>query len=549
VIPDAAETALERLRDGKAPAPPLWKESTFAGLFSQSPKVDLPGHKSVTLEHFRAERIAFDVRGRLLDADTYRWRDRLVKIVYGESGKKEALVDVDTGRQIHAYASRQHVFLQGHTEVYLEDFPLERVPTNDLGVYTWRDRTVRVIIADERLERIIDVDDGSVVYLFTEEDQQLEHLNVDLFSAEYHKLDRPASEARLARICDEFSVAGAAPFGRVHVVWPHKGPEDKEPLRHGGTVIWLHGMGGGLEVEEMASAVTQRLDMPWIKYIFPTAPMQPVTLLGGAVSSSWFDISSLSEAGSAEDAAGLERGANYIARLVQDEIVRGVAPHSVLVVGFGQGAVLAINVALRGYTWQPPPEKEVDDMESDDPDFPTTVSAMADRHAMLQAKREEQRERMLEAARNGMPLLENAPELTKLGGIALLSGWFPDCLLNLKPPWAKHLRPTYWMGRRCGKRGGVETFVAHGRADRTVPFELGKQLFKRAIKAGFSVAKLLKFSHGHGLSKHQLFELKCWIDRQIPDPEWDLDDSSLLTASSQGYTHAGALESGILPDL
>ena len=89
MIPDAAETALERLRDGKAPAPPLWKESTFAGLFSQSPKVDLPGHKGVTLEHFRAERIAFDVRGRLLDADTYRWRDRLVKIVYGESGKKE----------------------------------------------------------------------------------------------------------------------------------------------------------------------------------------------------------------------------------------------------------------------------------------------------------------------------------------------------------------------------------------------------------------------------------------------------------------------------
>ena len=38
------------------------------------------------------------------------------------------------------------MYLQGHTDVYLEDFPLERIPTHELGVYTWRDRTVRVIM-------------------------------------------------------------------------------------------------------------------------------------------------------------------------------------------------------------------------------------------------------------------------------------------------------------------------------------------------------------------------------------------------------------------
>jgi len=210
--------------------------------------------------------------------------------------------------------------------------------------------------------------------------------------------------------------------------------------------------------------------------------------------------------------------------------------------------VLALDVAMRGYTWMPPPEKEVDEMDSDDPDFPTTISAMADRHALLQEKRDEQQQRILEAARAGMPLLENPPQLGKLGGVALLAGWFPDSLLNLKPPWAKELLPTYWMGRRCGKRGGVEMFVAHGRADRTVPLALGKQLFKCALKVGFSVGKLLKFSHGHGLSKHLLLQLKYWIDRQAPDPEWEVDDSSLATASSQGYTHAGAFEAGVLPD-
>ena len=98
--PDAADRVLEQLRDGKTPAPPLWKGSTFAGLFEQSPRVDLPGHSGMTLEHFRAERIAFDVRGNVLPPDTYRWRDRLVKIMYGESGKKAALVDVHSERQV-----------------------------------------------------------------------------------------------------------------------------------------------------------------------------------------------------------------------------------------------------------------------------------------------------------------------------------------------------------------------------------------------------------------------------------------------------------------
>jgi len=42
--------------------------------------------------------------------------------------------------------------------------------------------------------------------------------------------------------------------------------------------------------------------------------------------------------------------------------------------------------------------------------------------------------------------------------------------------------------------------------------------------------------------------VQYWIDRQAPDPEWEVDDSSLATASSQGYTHAGAFEAGVLPD-
>ena len=92
-------------------------------------------------------------------------------------------------------------------------------------------------------------------------------------------------------------------------------------------------------------------------------------------------------------------------------------------------------------------------------------------------------------------------------------------------------------------------FVNDGSRDATVPLELGKSLFRRASKAGFSVSKLLKFPHGHGLGKLLLLRLRGWIDRQIPDPDWNIHDHLGLdvSVSSQEYTHRGALEAGTLP--
>ena len=117
-VMDAAEVELHRLREAKFSAPSLLARSTFSGLFSRSPNVNLPGHESVTLEHFRAERVAFDRQGRFLPPDTYYWRDRLVRIEYETSGRKKAIHDVATGVLIHVYAERQEVFLRGHTGVY-----------------------------------------------------------------------------------------------------------------------------------------------------------------------------------------------------------------------------------------------------------------------------------------------------------------------------------------------------------------------------------------------------------------------------------------------
>ncbi len=530
----------------KVPAPQK-TQSSFSAFLPPSPGVQLPGHDAVTLEHFHAERVAFDEHGKLLAENTYRWRDRLVRVVLDEGGRNKVLEDVTTCAVIHEYAQRQRASLRGHTDVFIDEFPLERVPTEQLGVYRWRDRTVRVITAEGKLERIVDTDDESLVYLVDDSNAGIVHLEDDLYDAEYHQLDRPAATARLWRLC-ELASKGAAHFGRVHVVWPNKGSNGKERLRHGGTVIWLHGLGGGAAIEQLAGNLTAQFALPWVKFIFPTAPVRPSTLLGGAMAASWFDVTRLDEAGATEHRDELKRSADFVAQLVQDEITHGTDPHELLVCGFGQGAAVALDVALRGYTWQPPPDDDKDEWDSDDPDAPTTFSAVADRQEMIADKRAEKQQRLLAAAAQGLPLLENPPQMAKIGGLALLSGWFPDSLVELDPAWVGDLKPTYWMGARSGRRGGVETFVAHGRADRTVPLALGKQLFKRARKAGFSVSKMLKFPHGHGLSRPELLDLGCWIDRLIPDPDWHISDYlGAVSASSQEYNHRGAIESGILP--
>ena len=210
----------------------------------------------------------------------------------------------------------------------------------------WINTTTQVVTADStRVNFAIEYQAhvvGSVSFINV--DLQQEHVNSDMLDDEYYIMDRPAAEARLFRICDLASDSNGAPFGGIHIIWPHKGRKEREELRHGGTVIWLHGLGGGANIGEMARNITQRFDMPWLKYIFPVAPAQPVSVLGGGVTNSWFDITRLSEGGTSEDAIGLRRCGDYISKIVQDEIVRGVPPEKVLVVGFGQGAHSCVQI-------------------------------------------------------------------------------------------------------------------------------------------------------------------------------------------------------------
>ncbi|HEC12036.1 MAG TPA: carboxylesterase [Acidiferrobacteraceae bacterium] len=112
------------------------------------------------------------------------------------------------------------------------------------------------------------------------------------------------------------------------------------------SVIWLHGLGA--DGNDFAGIVSE-LGMPadlGLRYTFPHAPMRPVTLNMGHVMRAWYDIAGLDES-SPEDRAGLIRSRQYIDKLIQGEIDRGIPSQRIIVGGFSQGGALGLYAGLR----------------------------------------------------------------------------------------------------------------------------------------------------------------------------------------------------------
>jgi len=111
-------------------------------------------------------------------------------------------------------------------------------------------------------------------------------------------------------------------------------------------VIWLHGLGAdGHDFEPIVPELRLPQATP-VRFIFPHAPMQPVTINGGMVMRAWYDITAM-DLGSAVDAEGISRSADNLGRLVQATIDSGFAPECIVLAGFSQGGVIALHTALR----------------------------------------------------------------------------------------------------------------------------------------------------------------------------------------------------------
>jgi phospholipase/carboxylesterase len=83
-----------------------------------------------------------------------------------------------------------------------------------------------------------------------------------------------------------------------------------------------------------------------IRWVFPHAPIRPVTLNGGMPMRAWFDIIGLDRR-SEEDEAGIRESAEGIRALVRRERERGIPAERIVLAGFSQGGAMALHTALR----------------------------------------------------------------------------------------------------------------------------------------------------------------------------------------------------------
>ncbi|MBS0393562.1 MAG: alpha/beta fold hydrolase [Proteobacteria bacterium] len=111
------------------------------------------------------------------------------------------------------------------------------------------------------------------------------------------------------------------------------------------TVIWLHGLGAdGYDFVP----VVPELRLPAalaVRFIFPHAPVRPVTVNGGYEMRAWYDIVALTPEG--RDAAeGLDDSVARVGALVAAEQARGMAPGRIVLAGFSQGGAVALHAGL-----------------------------------------------------------------------------------------------------------------------------------------------------------------------------------------------------------
>lgn len=115
------------------------------------------------------------------------------------------------------------------------------------------------------------------------------------------------------------------------------------PGKHTATVFWLHGLGdNGFSW----APVSRSLDMPHVKFVFPTAPTLPVTLNGGMEMPAWFDLFSLDAEDSREDEAGIWQSAAHLMGLVDQEVAAGIDPRRIVLAGFSQGGAIALAASM-----------------------------------------------------------------------------------------------------------------------------------------------------------------------------------------------------------
>lgn len=120
--------------------------------------------------------------------------------------------------------------------------------------------------------------------------------------------------------------------------------EPEETAKH--TIILMHGLGAdGHDFVPIAKELRLPKNLA-VRFIFPHAPLMPVTINNGYVMRAWYDILALALDASI-DHDGITKANQAIELLIEKEMARGIPSENIILAGFSQGAVMALTTGLR----------------------------------------------------------------------------------------------------------------------------------------------------------------------------------------------------------
>ncbi len=106
-------------------------------------------------------------------------------------------------------------------------------------------------------------------------------------------------------------------------------------------IIWLHGLGAdGHDFEPIVPEMVQRGERAW-RFVFPNAPVRPVTINGGMAMRAWYDIHGFDRR-AVEDVAGFRDSDALVRQLITREGERGIAANRIVLAGFSQGGAVSL---------------------------------------------------------------------------------------------------------------------------------------------------------------------------------------------------------------
>ncbi|KQZ79307.1 carboxylesterase [Rhodanobacter sp. Root561] len=112
------------------------------------------------------------------------------------------------------------------------------------------------------------------------------------------------------------------------------------------SIIWLHGLGA--DGHDFAPIVPELVDPAWpaLRFVFPHAPVRPVTINNGMSMRAWYDITGF-DLTSRQDEAGISASVAATEALIAREHERGVPSERIILAGFSQGGAIALSAGVR----------------------------------------------------------------------------------------------------------------------------------------------------------------------------------------------------------